>query len=95
MLRRITSAAAVLLTAHLSAVSASAAPVNRPLADELTRQFNQQELEQLQSGAGAYSQTGADQLNRQQLDQSGTATPPTGISRAVIPPPAESPYLPH
>jgi hypothetical protein len=86
----------VLLTTQISAVSASAAPLNRPLADELTRQFNQQELEQLQSGdAGAYSQPGANQLNRQQLDQPGTTSPPAGIFRVVIPPPPEWPQLPH
>ena len=73
----------------------AASPVNRSLADELTRQFNQQELEQLQLGAGDYSQPGAGQLNRQQLDQLGTAPSPAGISRAVIPPPAEWPYPPH
>jgi hypothetical protein len=44
---RTTSAAAVLLTT-MSAIPASARPVNRPLADELTRQLNQKELEQLQ-----------------------------------------------
>jgi hypothetical protein len=89
------SAAVVLLTTHMSAVSASAAPVNRPLADELTRQFNQKELEQLESGAAVYSQTDADQLNRQQLDQPVTAGRPTGISRAVNPSPPEWPRLPH
>jgi hypothetical protein len=55
---RTTSAAAVLLTT-MSAIPASARPVNRPLADELTRQLNQKELEQLQSGdAGTYSHPG-------------------------------------
>jgi hypothetical protein len=85
---RATSAAAVLLST-MSAMPASAKPVNRPLADELTRQLNQKELEQLQSGATAtYSQPGADQLNRQQLDEPEAALRP-GPAR-----PGWS-YLPH
>jgi hypothetical protein len=95
-MRRITqaaSAAAVLLTSHGNAGCANAASVNRPLADELTRQFNQQELEQLQSAAGAGSQSGAEQLNRSRLDPM-PAIPPSGISRTAVPPPPEWPYPP-
>jgi hypothetical protein len=77
---RATAAAAAMFAAHMGAASASAAPVNRPLADELTRQFNQKELEQLQSGdASAYSQPGADQLNRHQLGEPGAIPPPAGM----------------
>jgi hypothetical protein len=80
------TSAAVLLA--ISTVSASAAPVNRSLADELTRQFNQQELEQLQSdSAGAYSQPA---YYRQQLYQPEITPPPA----AVAPPQAEWSYLP-
>jgi Spy/CpxP family protein refolding chaperone len=81
------SAVAVLPTIHVSAMAASAKSVNRPLADQLTRQFNQQELEQLQPGGGTYPQSGAGQLNRQQLGGPGTPLPPPGISRSVMPPP--------
>jgi hypothetical protein len=79
------SAVAALPTVYMSAIAASAKPVNRALADQLTRQFNQQELEQMQSGAGTYSQPGADQLNRQQLGRPGTPLPPPEISRTVMP----------
>jgi len=92
MIRRLigpTSAAALLT---ISTVAASAAPVNRSLADELTRQFNQQELEQLQSdSASAYSQPA---YYRQQLYQPEIAPPPAGMSPAVAPPQAEWSYLP-
>jgi hypothetical protein len=88
-----TCAAAVLMAIHMSAVSAGAASVDRPRADELTRQFNQKELEQLQSGAGSYSLPSSD-INRPPLNQPGMMTSPTGISRAVVPPPAESPFAP-
>ena len=81
------SAVAALPAIHMSAMAASAKPVNRPLADQLTRQFNQQELEQLQPGGGTYSQPGAEQLNRQQLGRPGTPFPAPGISRSVMPPP--------
>jgi hypothetical protein len=82
------SAVAALPTIHMSAATAAnAKSVNRPLADQLTRQFNQQELEQLQPGGGTYSQPGTDQLNRQQLGRPGTPLPPAGISRSVMPPP--------
>jgi len=89
MMRRIIGAIgaiAALPTVHLSAMAAGAKPVDRALADQLTRQFNQQELEQMQSGAGSYSQPGADQLNRQQLGRPGTPLPPPEISRTVMPP---------
>ena len=81
------SAVAALPAIHTSAIAASAKRVDRALADQLTRQFNQQELEQMQSGGGTYSQPGADQLNRQQLDHPGTPVPPPGISRTIMPPP--------
>ena len=81
------SAVAALAAIHTSAVAGSAQRVDRPLADQLTRQFNQQELEQMQSGGGTYSQPGADQLNRQQLGRPSPPVPPSGISRTVMPPP--------
>jgi len=81
------SAVAALPAVHMSAIAASAKPVDRALADQLTRQFNQQELEQMQSGAGTYAQPGADQLNRQQLGRPGIPLPPPEISRTVTPPP--------
>jgi hypothetical protein len=82
------SAVAALPTVYMSAITASAKPVDRALADQLTRQFNQQELEQMQSGgSGTYAQPGAEQLNRQQLGRPGTPLPPPEISRTVTPPP--------
>jgi hypothetical protein len=86
-----TAGAILLLATHMNAGWASAARLNRPLADQLTQQFNQQELEQMQSGNGANSQSGADQLNRQQLEQRGTPPIPP---RGAFPPPAELPYSP-
>jgi hypothetical protein len=90
-----TTSAAALLTVLISAVSASAAQVNRPLADELTRQFNQQELEQMQAGdASAYLQPDAYRISRHQLDQPGSALRPVGMSPRGIPPQPEWSHLP-
>src|SRR5262249_31308587 len=89
MMRRIIGAigaVAALPIIHLSAMAASVKPVDRALADQLTRQFNQQELEQMQSGVGSYSQARGDQLNRQQLGSPGTPLPSPEISRTVMPP---------
>jgi len=87
-----TAGAVLLLTIHMNAECASAARLNRPLADQPTQQLNQQELEQMQSGTGANSQSGAAELNRQQLEQPGPPQiPPRG---AFPPPPPALPYAP-
>ena len=81
---RATCVAAALFATVVSARPASADTVDRARADQLTQQMNQQELEQMESGAvGPNSH--ADQLNGRQLD----APPPP-----PPPPPAWS-YPPH
>jgi hypothetical protein len=83
----VTAAAAVLLATQLFGSSAGAAPVNRPLADALTRQFNRQELQQLRSGdSGAYSRPYGHRLR---------ALPQAGMSRAGASPHPVWGYLGH
>lgn len=76
MTRRIANAislAAVFSAICMSIAAANAAPVNRPLADKLTRQYNRQELQALHSGAGGL------------YSRPAVAFPSAGMSRAVGP----------
>lgn len=93
MMRPISRTAAALFATLVSAASAGAAPVNRPLADALTQQFNQQELQAMEIGSpGVYSR--ADLLNGQQLGQPVAVPPPPAMyAPPMAPPPAWS-YLP-
>ena len=88
-LARTAGAAGVLLATSISATPASAQRVNRPLADQLTQQYNQQELHQLQAGdARVYPPSGAVPINGQPPPPPAASLPPL-----AGPPPAWS-YLP-
>lgn len=91
--------ATVLLAASMSATPASALPVNRPLADQFTQQYNQQELQQLQASearvytpARIYSQTHTVQINEQPLGPAEAPPPPP--PRPLYAPQPEWSYLP-
>lgn len=85
---------------HPRSGEGTAAHVDRALADQVTNQLNRRELERLHSRPGPDAHPRAEQLNREQLDQSRderspVGTSPTGISRAEIPAPPGPAYLPH
>lgn len=83
-----TAGAAVLLAAGIGAVSASAAPVNRPLADELTQQLNQRELRQMQaSDVTIYAPGDTGRVYSVPRDQPGTPPQPAGLYPPPSPPP--------
>lgn len=90
MMRAITRTAGistVLLAASMTAAPANALSVNRPLADQFTQQYNQEELQQLQAGdARAYSQPGPVRINAQPPGPPEVILPPPGLPQPAPPP---------
>lgn len=85
--------------AHANRRPAGSAHVDRALADQLTNQLNQREVQQMRSARGRIEPgRGAEELNREQLEQPGgtppAGAPPQGISRVPIPDPNRGPYPP-